>query len=103
MSVHPTPVAALWEWQYRGLCRLTSPELFFHPERERGPARRRREARALAVCRRCPVLEECREHALRVGEPYGVWGGMTEQDREAIRAGDAAPPVRTGPHSGDGP
>ncbi|MCE0485884.1 WhiB family transcriptional regulator [Ornithinimicrobium sediminis] len=89
MSAQPAPEATLWEWQRRGLCRLTGPEVFFHPEAERGPARRWREARALAICRRCPVLEECREHALRVNEPYGTWGGMTEKDRKTIRADNA--------------
>ncbi|MCE0486356.1 WhiB family transcriptional regulator [Ornithinimicrobium sediminis] len=79
----PGPVAELWEWQYRGLCRTVSPEVFFHPEGERGPARRRRDERAKQVCRQCPVLEQCREHALQVREPYGVWGAMTESEREA--------------------
>ena len=77
----PGPVADLWEWQFEGACRTTSPEVFFHPEGERGPARRRRDERAKQVCARCPVLEQCRTHALAVREPYGVWGGMTEEER----------------------
>lgn len=84
MPDQPVPVAALWEWQYQGLCRTTNPEIFFHPEGERGPARRRRDARAKALCQQCPVVRQCAEHALSVREPYGVWGGMTEDDREAI-------------------
>ena len=48
-----------------------------------GPARRNRDAAAKAMCLRCPVLQQCREHALRVREPYGVWGAMTEEEREA--------------------
>jgi WhiB family redox-sensing transcriptional regulator len=60
---------------------------FFHPDGERGPARARREERAKAVCRACPVLEQCRRHALAVQEPYGIWGGMSEADRiSAIKA-----------------
>jgi WhiB family redox-sensing transcriptional regulator len=62
---------------------------FFHPEGERGPARANREARAKEVCRRCPVLEQCRLHALTVHEPYGVWGGLSESERdEMIRGQD---------------
>jgi WhiB family redox-sensing transcriptional regulator len=57
---------------------------FFHPDGERGPARARREARAKAICHTCPVLEMCREHALAVHEPYGIWGGLSESEREAI-------------------
>lgn len=84
------PVAEVWEWQFDGLCRTVSPELFFHPEGERGAARRRRDQRATALCGRCPVLLQCREHALAAREPYGVWGGMTEDEREAeLAARDA--------------
>ncbi len=79
----PGPVADLWEWQLDGLCRGRSPEVFFHPEGERGSARRDRDGAAKAVCATCPVLTQCRAHALKVREPYGVWGGMTEDEREA--------------------
>ena len=79
----PGPVADLWDWQLEGACRSVAPETFFHPEGERGPARRNRDAEAKAVCLTCPVLRECREHALTVREPYGVWGAMTEDEREA--------------------
>ncbi|MCK2236936.1 WhiB family transcriptional regulator [Crossiella sp. S99.2] len=57
---------------------------FFHPDGERGPARARREAKAKAVCEACPVLAQCRRHALAVQEPYGIWGGMSEAERESI-------------------
>ena len=30
------------------------------------------------------VLNLCREHALASREPYGVWGGMTEDERVRI-------------------
>ena len=79
----PGPVADLWEWQLDSACRTENPEIFFHPEGERGSARRDRDIAAKAVCLGCPVLENCREHALRVREPYGVWGAMTEYEREA--------------------
>ncbi|HLS39178.1 MAG TPA: WhiB family transcriptional regulator [Ornithinicoccus sp.] len=80
----PGPVAELWEWQYQGLCRTVSPEVFFHPEGERGSARRRREERAKKICRACPVMELCRQHALATREPYGVWGGLSEEERLAL-------------------
>jgi WhiB family redox-sensing transcriptional regulator len=84
----PVPVAEIWEWQIRGSCRGMNSDLFFHPERERGPARAEREARAKTVCRGCPVIRQCRDHALAVQEPYGVWGGLSVAERnEQIRAG----------------
>lgn len=79
----PGPVADLWDWQLQGACRTVDPSTFFHPEGERGPARRNRDAQAKAVCFSCPVLTQCRQHALAVREPYGVWGAMTEAEREA--------------------
>ena len=89
----PGPVADLWDWQLEGSCRRENPDVFFHPEGERGPARRNRDSAAKAVCLGCPVLTQCRAHALKVREPYGVWGGMTGDEREAIYAGTAAIPA----------
>lgn len=86
----PVPITENWEWQLLGSCRGTDGELFFHPEGERGPRRANREAAAKAVCRSCPVVLQCREHALSAREPYGVWGGLSEHDREAILYGPAA-------------
>ena len=83
LSRLPGPVADLWDWQLQGSCRQVNPEVFFHPEGERGPARRDRDAAAVAICQACPVMVQCRAHALAVREPYGVWGGMTEDEREA--------------------
>ncbi len=58
---------------------------FFHPDAERGYARSARIAAAKAVCRSCPVLVQCRHHALTAEEPFGVWGGMDERERrEAV-------------------
>lgn len=80
----PGPNADVWDWQLLGSCRGTDPNIFFHPEGERGPAREAREAAAKAICSGCPVRVQCAAHALEVREPYGVWGGMSEDDREAI-------------------
>lgn len=78
----PGPIADVWEWQYQGACREADPSIFFHPEGERGQARRNRDNKAVEICRSCPVLMQCREQALAAQEPYGVWGGLTEADRE---------------------
>ena len=66
----------------RGRCRGIDSSIFFSPDSERGTARARRESRAKQICEGCPVLVQCRDHALNTGEPYGVWGGMTELDRK---------------------
>ena len=83
----PGPMIDAWEWQYEAACRDLDTELFFHPEGERGSTRRRRAANAKAICATCPVIEQCRSYALAAQEPYGIWGGMTEEERrEEIRS-----------------
>ncbi len=72
----PTPVVEVWEWQMRSACRSMDSAYFFHPDGERGPARVARIKRAKQVCHGCPVLDQCRRHALSVEEPYGVWRGL---------------------------
>jgi WhiB family redox-sensing transcriptional regulator len=88
----PGPVAELWDWRLDGSCRHQDPDFFFHPEHERGPTKRNRDIAAKAVCLDCPVLQRCREHALDVREPYGVWGGLTERERDAIYVGSTGFP-----------
>ncbi len=39
---------------------------------------------AQAICRGCPVLEECGGWALDRREPWGVWGALTEGERRSI-------------------
>jgi WhiB family redox-sensing transcriptional regulator len=83
----PGPIADVWDWQLRAACRTLPSEVFFHPDNERGPARAERDDAAKAVCASCPVREPCRAHALEVKEPYGVWGGLSEDDRDHLYSG----------------
>src|SRR3954453_3761438 len=89
----PGPVADLWEWQLKGAGPGAPPPLFSPPGGGRGPPRRNRDSAAKEICASCPVMLECREHALAVREPYGVWGGLTEDDREAIYATERRRPM----------
>jgi WhiB family redox-sensing transcriptional regulator len=81
----PGPVAELWDWQLQGACRQADPAKFFHPDSERSRARRHRVGNAKLVCARYPVMQRCRDHALAIPERYGVWGGMSEDERAARR------------------
>jgi WhiB family redox-sensing transcriptional regulator len=38
--------------------------------------------RAKAICASCPVQSNCLSWALRTREPYGVWGGLSVEERE---------------------
>ena len=80
----PRPIASLWEWQSSAACQTLPTEMFFHPDGERGPNRRNRENAAKVICASCPVIEQCREHGLSVQEPFGIWGGLTEDERVII-------------------
>lgn len=82
----PGPNADLWDWQLDAACRGLDSEVFFHPDRERGEARDARDAAAKAICGGCPVKQQCLDHALAVREPYGVWGGLTEDERAELLA-----------------
>ena len=69
-------------WQYRAACKGPVSNLFFAPNHlERKEERLARESAAKAICRTCPVLAECREYALLVREPHGIWGGLNEHER----------------------
>ena len=78
------PVDSKWHWQELGRCRSADPLLFFHPQNERSSSRIRRDQSAKRVCASCPVRLECADYAIRAREPYGVWGGLSEDDREQI-------------------
>lgn len=69
-------------WQVRAACRGPESSVFFPPTvPERRDERESREARAKAICAECSVREECLDFALRIREPHGIWGGLTEAER----------------------
>lgn len=63
------------------------PELFFPEDAHQHWSTRSPEiAFAKLVCERCPLILQCREYAVFADESYGIWGGMTAQERRAIYA-----------------
>ena len=74
------------DWREFAACREEDPELFFPIGT--GPAADAQAERAKAVCRRCPVLEQCLTYALSSGQDAGIWGGLTEDERRALRRRD---------------
>lgn len=69
-------------WHDDAACRDTDPDAFFP---EPGPGARDAIATARRVCARCPVRQQCRDFADTQGEPFGIWGGATEQERRPAR------------------
>ncbi|MFJ9536151.1 WhiB family transcriptional regulator [Streptomyces sp. NPDC101225] len=71
------------DWREHAACRSEDPDLFF-PIGTSGPSLMQTE-QAKAVCKRCPVREECLRWALDTAECVGVWGGTSELERRALR------------------
>lgn len=63
-------------------CRGRS-DLFF-PEEVRSSVGRAILVEAREICSGCEVREPCLEYALRF-EEWGIWGGMSEQERNRLR------------------
>lgn len=73
-------------WEDRAACRGPNAALFFSPESfERKVDRRIREQKAKQICRACVVQKECLQYALQIDEPHGIWGGLNETERKALR------------------
>ncbi|MFC5184878.1 WhiB family transcriptional regulator [Actinomadura harenae] len=75
------------DWRHRAACRDVDPELFF-PIGNTGPAIVQIEE-AKQVCRRCDVTDACLRWAIGSGQDSGVWGGMGEDERRALRRRNA--------------
>ena len=71
------------DWVRQARCKDEDPELFF-PVGTTGPAAVQIEA-AKSVCLSCQVRPECLEWAMDTGQEAGVWGGLSEDERRALR------------------
>lgn len=69
-------------------CRGKGANLFYHAPIPKDIASRRMVAeqnrQAILICSTCEHQVECLEYAL-IAEPYGVWGGTTDLEREYLR------------------
>ena len=77
----------LMDWRHRAACLEEDPELFF-PIGNTGPALLQIEE-AKAVCQRCSVMDTCLKWALETGQDAGVWGGLSEDERRALKRRNA--------------
>ena len=66
-------------WRELATCHGADLNLFF-PERGESaePARQ--------VCAACPVRQPCLDYAISNRIAYGIWGGLTERERRALRS-----------------
>src|SRR5688500_10897851 len=81
IEVHARSISM--DWRDKAACLTADPELFF-PVGNTGPAVDQIE-KAKAVCARCTVTEICLQYALETGQDSGVWGGLSEDERRALK------------------
>jgi WhiB family redox-sensing transcriptional regulator len=75
----PGQLPAPGEWAEHGACvDHDNPDLWF-------PTNSHQAREAIEICHTCPVERDCLEHAIRVGEIHGIWGGKSERERARIR------------------
>lgn len=85
---HPWPEES--EWRDAAACREMDPSIFYPVPIGNYSARviaRRREdpyAAARAVCRTCPVEDDCLNFALAIHDREGVYGGTDPEERRRI-------------------
>lgn len=81
-------------WKLDGLCtQVGNPDDWFPQEgrgKGAGAAARERDRATATVCTGCPVVEKCLATALENREQYGIWGGLTTDERNRIIAGRVA-------------
>lgn len=70
-------MASNQEWQDRAACREVAVEMFFPPAEQESEM-------AKAVCSNCSVRQPCLEFAIAEGERFGIWGGLTSQERRSV-------------------
>ena len=71
------------DWRDAAACLALDTNLFF-PVGETGDAADQAVA-AKAVCRGCPVRDECLAFAMATNQQAGIFGGLDEDERRSLR------------------
>jgi WhiB family redox-sensing transcriptional regulator len=69
------------DWRNNAPCGHVDPEMFF----DRAAASPDIAAEAKAICGGCPSREMCLDAAMISEEGFGIWGGMTPDERSSYR------------------
>lgn len=71
------------DWVHDARCRGEDPDLFF-PAGVTGPAAEQAQE-AKGYCVACAVQEACLEWAMTTNQDSGIWGGLAEEERRALK------------------
>jgi hypothetical protein len=86
------------DWRLQAACaglELTEADRIFFPENSEDS---KAWLEGKQICGACPVKKECLKNASAHGAQYGLWGGLTPQEREA----KGLPVSGSRPKAGDG-
>lgn len=78
-------------WVADAVCPLYNPDTWF-PAKGREDLHTRKIAKK--ICRGCPVVGECLDHAILQDERHGIWGGLTRNERIRVKQQRAAAGAR---------
>lgn len=82
LARHDTEVASD-RWFLYATCREVDPDIFY-------PDKGESVALAKKICAVCPVVDRCLDHAIDANEAWGVWGGLSRRERQAVTGGRRA-------------
>jgi len=68
------------DWRTQGVCRSIEhdPEAWY-------PHKPQDAWLGAALCKTCPVVQQCLNYAMAHDERHGTWGGLTEWQRDNLR------------------
>jgi WhiB family redox-sensing transcriptional regulator len=72
-------------WRLNAACKDAGQSLFFGEWDESPDGRGARETEARAMCAGCPSRQPCLEFAVALAIPWGVWGGLSEDERRGMK------------------
>ena len=74
------PIDNYESWRSEAACLdVEDPEIFFPIKKSQKAAKAAKE-----LCKRCVSRDDCLAYALEHEEPFGVWGGLTEDERKRL-------------------
>lgn len=74
------------KWKLHAACRDgVDPELFFGPPDSKVPMPKRQVDEARGHCFSCAVQADCLLYSISTAQDYGIWGGLTPEERARAR------------------
>ena len=76
-------------WRDDANCLTSDPALFFPEGAKNTMAYSEQVIAAKRVCAGCKVAKQCLQYALEYNQNDGIWGGLTEDERTALKRRNA--------------